>query len=300
MLKSWQKILPLFFLGPVLLLALAESGKRTEPEVIFSHRYHVEDMGVECEMCHKPVGESKTGSDDLLPEKDVCLECHEVESCELCHSDTENPRAIERVIGYSPKFNHEIHIKKKVTCEHCHAGVAVSESSATEHVPPMDPCMSCHDGTQADKSCILCHEHPRGKLPPDHVFPVWKSQHGDDARLDDAASCMLCHERNDCQQCHQGDNLLPRIHSPGFQFNHGIEVRTARSECTACHENRSFCIECHRIQQVYPRSHQLGAWVSQERGGRHATQGRINIEQCTSCHEDEPDDSPVCAACHGM
>ena len=28
--------------------------------------------------------------------------------------------------------------------------------------------MTCHDGQTADKSCIVCHEDPDGKLPEDH------------------------------------------------------------------------------------------------------------------------------------
>ena len=300
MVKSWRKIIPALFVGPVLLLALAqpEGGGRTKPEVIFPHRYHIEEVGLECELCHAAAQESETGRDDLLPEKDACLECHDMDDCSKCHSDTENPMAIERVTDYSPKFNHAAHINKEVTCERCHTGISVSDSAVTEHLPAMEPCMACHDGVQADKSCILCHEHPRGKLPRDHVFPVWKIQHGDDARLDDGASCTICHEKNDCQVCHQGDNLLPRAHPLGFQFTHPIEVRSGRGECDACHEDRSFCIECHRLRQVYPRTHQLGSWVRPVGGGRHATQGRINIEQCAACHEDEPESSPVCTACH--
>jgi hypothetical protein len=90
------------------------------------------------------------------------------------------------------------------------------------------------------------------------------------------------------------------VHPLGFEYNHALEVRFARSECAACHEDRSYCIECHRLRQVYPRSHQLGAWVLPGTGGKHALQGRINIEECASCHEDEPQDSPVCTVCHGI
>ncbi|MBN2290721.1 MAG: cytochrome c3 family protein [Candidatus Glassbacteria bacterium] len=302
MAKSWRNILALLFLGPVLLLALgqAQSGRRARPELVFSHRLHVEEMGMECGLCHSRAEESRTGSDNLLPAMAACQECHDLESCGTCHSDTLNPRAVEQVTGYSPKFSHAAHLAKEVPCERCHAGVSVSDSAASEHLPAMEPCMACHDGIQAEKACILCHEHPRGKLPVDHVFPAWKTQHGDDARLDDAAACMLCHERNDCQQCHQGDNLFPRTHPLGFEFNHALEVRTARSECAACHEDRSFCLECHRMKQVYPRSHQLSSWAVPQAGGRHATRGKINIEECAACHGDDPEDSPVCAACHGI
>ncbi|MEA2062552.1 MAG: hypothetical protein U9P14_02535 [Gemmatimonadota bacterium] len=296
--NSWLKIISLCLLAPALLAALAAGG-RDKPELIFSHNLHVGDMGMECELCHAAAQESKTGLDNLFPEKDACLECHEIENCRICHSDTENPRSLGRIEDYSPKFNHALHLKKQIACERCHTGVPASDSSASEHIPAMEPCMGCHDGMEADNSCIVCHEHQRGKLPADHVFPAWKEQHGDEARFDNAASCRVCHAINDCQQCHQGDNLLPRTHRPGFEFNHGFEVRSGRGECAACHEDRSYCIECHRMRQVYPRSHQLGGWALEgDTGGRHAAQGRINIEQCAACHADEPDSGPVCATCH--
>ena len=283
--------------------ALLGSAQREKPEVIFPHSDHVEVMGMECEICHPGVAESRSGVDDHLPSKHGCAGCHDVEDtarCTLCHSSPDQPRSFARITGYSPKFNHAVHIEKEVSCAHCHGAVAKSDSSSTEHLPGMQACMGCHDGMQAQKDCILCHETAGGKIPVDHVSPLWVRQHGDDASLDDGQSCMVCHARNDCQECHQGDNLLPRVHPVGFQFKHAIEIRTGRSECAACHEQRSFCIECHTERNVYPLSHQRGSWATSlpGRGGRHAVQARINIELCAACHSDEPDSDPVCAACH--
>ena len=282
---------------------LLGSARLEKPEVKFPHAYHVEDMGMECEICHAEVAQSRSGLDDHLPGKDGCAECHDVEDtdlCTQCHNDPDEPRSFARIMSYSPKFNHAVHVEKEVSCAHCHGAVAKSDSSATEHLPGMEACMGCHDGMQAQKDCILCHESSRGKIPSDHVSPLWSRQHGDDASLDNGQSCTLCHARNDCQECHQGDNLLPRAHPPGFQFKHAIEIRTGRTECSACHEQSSFCIECHTERNVYPLSHQRASWAGTlpGSGGRHAVQARINIELCTACHSDEPDSDPVCAACH--
>ncbi|HUU26320.1 MAG TPA: cytochrome c3 family protein [archaeon] len=283
--------------------AVPGSTAREKPEIIFSHRLHTEDVGVECEVCHAKAGESKSGLDNLMPEKKVCLVCHEddVDKCEKCHRNKEKPRAIERITAYSPKFNHAVHLEKGAACERCHSGVSKSDSASTEHIPGMAVCMQCHDGIQAGKDCIICHEHPRGRLPEDHILPLWQKHHGDEARIDNGTACIMCHNRNDCQECHQGDNLSPRAHPPGFEYKHGIEIRTGRTECAACHEDRAFCIECHTERQVYPRSHQRASWANDipGSGGSHKIQALINIENCAACHTDEPDSDPVCAACHG-
>ena len=167
---------------------LLGSAQREKPEVIFPHAYHVEEMGMECETCHPGVAESRSGVDDHLPSKDACAECHDVEDtdlCQQCHSNPDQPGSFARITGFSPKFNHAVHIEKKLTCAHCHGAVAKSDSSFTEHLPGMQACMGCHDGMQAQKDCILCHETPGGKIPADHVSPLWIRQHGDDASLDD-------------------------------------------------------------------------------------------------------------------
>jgi hypothetical protein len=308
--NPWKLIL-LSVLGLFFLWAMVKGFTvKEKPEIIFSHRLHLEDVGLECEACHGKVSESKSGRDNLMPEKSTCLNCHHIEECSLCHSRPDGPTKLERFIDYSPKFSHAKHLNKDVparnplkdiTCERCHPGISLSDSSSSWHIPGMALCTSCHDGVQQTKDCIICHDHPRSKVPPDHILPVWKNQHGDDARMDNGASCKVCHERDDCQECHQGDNLLPRAHPPGFQFKHGIELRTGRTECAACHQDRSFCIDCHLTMQVYPFSHQRPNWTSQTPGvgGRHAAQALMNIETCAACHSDEPGSEPVCADCHG-
>lgn len=292
-------MLPVILAAPVLLTALGNApARREDAGVVFSHKLHL-DMGIECSNCHGKADSSLSGTDDLMPVRDNCLECHGEEDLKAWTTRADLPRMGRQVIDYSPKFNHSAHAKKEIACERCHAGLSQSDSSSTLHMPVMALCMSCHDGVQADKECSLCHEEPRGPRPADHKIPAWNKQHGDRARSD-AVSCTMCHARNDCQECHQGDNLLPRAHPVGFEFNHPLEVRSQRTDCNVCHEDRAFCIECHTQRQIYPRSHQRAAWASTaNHGGAHAVQARMNIEQCGACHEDDPSSQPVCAACHG-
>ncbi len=291
--------------------ALAVSSTGDETTLIFPHDLHVESMGIECGICHEGVAESTIGTDNLMPPMDACAECHDVEdedNCTMCHSDLENLDVYQRVEDFLPLFNHMVHVEQELDCELCHPGVGTSLEAGEHHLPGqeacpgMDMCMNCHDGLQAAKDCMTCHEESKNLLPPDHASALWIHQHGDDVKLDDGESCVMCHERNSCMECHEGDNLFygKRAHQPGYEFKHPLDVRSGRVECASCHESTSFCAECHHEENVYPRSHQRGLWASRNgTGGRHAIEARINLEQCASCHGEETEADPVCATCHG-
>ena len=204
-------------------VALSSIGDKTT--LIFSHDIHT-SMGIECESCHADVAESTSGTDNLMPAMDACAECHDVEDtdgCTLCHSDMENLDVYQRVVDYSPKFNHKVHVEAKLACDHCHVGVEKSDSAAATHLPGMEGCpgmemcMDCHDGLQAPKDCHTCHVEQKDLRPVDHANELWLQQHGDNAKMDDAQSCSMCHERNSCTECHQGDNIFfgQRPHPPG-------------------------------------------------------------------------------------
>ncbi len=301
--------------------AVAVSSTGSETTLIFPHDLHVEGMEIECEMCHQDVSESMSGRDNLIPGMDVCEACHDIEdtdNCTMCHSDMDNLDVYHRVEDFLPLFNHKVHLEQELDCTHCHSGVSASTNASDLHLPGtgtfpvMELCIECHNGMQAPEACTTCHlegrgriQEERGKIPADHTSSQWirHRQHGDDAKLDNAESCMACHQRSWCMECHQGDNLFfgNRPHPPGYQFKHPLDVRSGRTECTACHESTNFCAECHLEENVYPRSHQRGLWASRNgSGGRHAIEARINIEQCTSCHGEETDGDPVCAVCHGQ
>lgn len=196
-----------FFL---LIISYHSAVARKPPELIFSHAAHI-NMGIDCSQCHTRVDSSDKGTDSLLPVMDACRECHDIdeaETCGLCHSDAENPAALEPVIDYSPKFNHAAHISIGVECESCHEGISLSDSSSTVHLPLMDPCMACHDGETADRSCITCHEKPEGKYPEDHKPKEWTIDHVFEYSIDQGNSCKTCHTNEQCQRCHPDRDIL--------------------------------------------------------------------------------------------
>jgi hypothetical protein len=123
--------------------------------------------------------------------------------------------------------------------------------------------------------------------------------HATSARLDQA-TCETCHTQKDCQDCHSGDNVRPRTHRLNFEFDHALDARSNELECQSCHEDQTFCSSCHASEQVLPQNHSSSDWVLDAGlgGGRHAVEGRFDLESCIACHDDGAG-SPVCADCHG-
>ncbi len=66
-----------------------------EDNLLFSHKYHLVEEEMECVDCHAIAENSTTGFDDLMPNKEVCADCHEVEekeNCSTCHTNQINSR----------------------------------------------------------------------------------------------------------------------------------------------------------------------------------------------------------------
>ncbi|MFC1613710.1 hypothetical protein ACFL5K_00265 [Gemmatimonadota bacterium] len=55
---------------------------------------------VQCKACHSGSETSQKRSDNLLPSKETCEECHDVKetsACKDCHVDTDNPAGLEQI-----------------------------------------------------------------------------------------------------------------------------------------------------------------------------------------------------------
>ena len=83
-------ILGLFFIGMLSYLLFAQ-----DVELIFSHKYHAEEVEAECTDCHN-AGESALAADNLLPNMETCYNCHDEDAeCTVCHKDPQRDRIPE-------------------------------------------------------------------------------------------------------------------------------------------------------------------------------------------------------------
>jgi len=283
-------IVALIFFAIISVLLVAQ-----DVELIFSHKYHAEEVGASCSDCHK-ASESAKASDNLLPNMDGCYSCHdEDEECSKCHKDPDNAIVYPRITDFIAKFPHDKHAAKNITCEKCHEKVADSDNIMEKHLPKMAVCVECHKELTRDDYCYDCHAKKDKLKPATHDF-VWKSNHGVTAIADEDA-CETCHTKSSCLDCHKSDNLDRQVHPLNFVNNHGLYAKGNKENCYTCHEELAFCVDCHRKRMVMPRNHSFANWSNATTGGAHARAAQLDLDFCLSCHSDAQSD-PVCVICH--
>jgi len=286
-------------------LGLAANNVETDSGLIFSHKYHVEDEELECLDCHENVIESITGVDNLLPSKEVCADCHDVEeedqNCADCHTNPDDPKGSALVVNDDINFSHKKHYDEGKECEDCHEGIAEKETVLPYLIPDMVACMDCHETDNPSSQCMTCHTSEEDLLPLSHL-PNFAHSHGDLAQADamefsNDMSCQTCHSVDYCQTCHEGDNLDRFSHPLNYIVTHSLESRGKQKDCQSCHFEKQFCNDCHRDFNILPHNHVAG-WTNTipGDGGWHRIEAQNDLENCRSCHD--ADAEVVCSPCH--
>lgn len=169
------------------------------------------------------------------------------------------------------KFNHETHWRPidrvGVSCVSCHAVGAPTNTAPVEGLPredlmpPENVCHECHapgegdlgagDGmSQAPHHCATCHE---AVDKPDSHAVGWLDMHGDAAR-EGTASCLNCHTRATCTECHDRRQTAgQKVHDRSWLTVHGIAVRADPAACDTCHVQAE-CTTCHAASGGWGRN----------------------------------------------
>ena len=213
-----------------ILAALAFAAGVFAQDLEFSHKLHLAN-GLNCTFCHSAASSSRSESDSLLPQAELCLACHNGQTApEIDVSPLRDRSAVERLfwfnherhlelgnaapkiaaaldsgkyLGYPPDIRE--HLDTENSCVACHRGLdeAVSVDSKI-HLPGMSDCLVCHDSVDAPFSCEECHseqEHFTFR-PADHTREFVDAHSSGKADLDKVA-CQACHGRNfTCMGCH--------------------------------------------------------------------------------------------------
>ncbi len=267
-----------------------------ELELIFSHKYHAEEVSVACTDCH--LAETSTSpTDNLLPDMERCYTCHDKDNteCTICHKDPDNAIVYPRVTSYIAKFSHQKHSGETFNCETCHSGVNKSSDVQSKHISTMSQCVQCHENNAKGDYCYTCHNTSENLEPADHSL-AWEDEHGIVAGMA-KENCSVCHQLHKCDKCHEGDNLDRKVHRLNFVNNHGISAKGNKDNCLTCHEEQAFCMDCHSQRMVMPRNHSRANWSNTTTGGVHARAAKLDLDNCMSCHSNAVGD-PVCVVCH--
>ena len=261
-----------------------------EPDLIFSHKFHISEASAECSACHPNAETSTMGTDDLLPKETACMECHDKKTmdCKSCHKSGDNPILMKRIAEYSPKFNHAKHIEKGYKCMDCHEGIQDKNNPGNSHLPTMTKCMTCYETPEEITGCYKCHSNEETLKPADHN-ELWAANHGIFSESG-AVKCATCHSQSFCTECHLGENLLNTSHPPQFILTHSMSFIMKESDCIACHNSYENCIECHtKVNFVKPVDHNMD-WPK-----NHMTEAKMKADLCVVCHTEN---DQTCMRCH--
>jgi hypothetical protein len=303
----------------------------------FDHKQHLA-AGAECVTCHDAARASGSVKDRLLPGHEECESCHDIESarkgektdpaasCHTCHPGFDPtvrmaPAKVD-VPTANLRFNHKVHVDKKVECATCHGAMTDVQLASRQQLPKMATCFECHDGTVASKACATCHPtqpasgrlqltFPSGVLRPmqgnplglDHG-PRYEFTHGNRASVD-RQTCMSCHAESDCQSCHDALQKPLSVHPNDYLTLHPVQARQDTARCSSCHRMQSFCAACHERtgvgmdadRSLRPRNVKVhpdyNTWVEVPGPQHHGIVASRDLQQCASCHREES-----CMSCH--
>lgn len=146
--------------------ALLRPTEAVPQPIAFNHRRHVEDAGVECDVCHEHYS---TGQHSGLPALSLCLDCHDEPVTEEPEEQklrdlagAEDEVAFRKLFRLPDNvfYSHRRHVTiAGLECETCHGEIAATASPPPEpliHVT-MDFCLDCHERSGASDACTGCH-----------------------------------------------------------------------------------------------------------------------------------------------
>ena len=129
---------------------VTRQGQRADQPVPFSHRHHVEGLGLQCQYCHTSVEKSSYAG---IPPTKTCMNCHSqiwtnAPMLEPVRTSWETGQSIPWVRVHDLPdyvfFSHEIHVNKGIGCASCHGRVDEMPLMYAENTLQMEWCLNCH------------------------------------------------------------------------------------------------------------------------------------------------------------
>jgi hypothetical protein len=129
---------------------VTRQGQRADQPIPFSHKHHVEGLGLQCQYCHTTVEVSSYAG---IPPTKTCINCH---SQIWTNAALLQPVRDSWATGASIQwikvhdlpdyvyFNHEIHVNKGIGCASCHGLVDQMPLMYMENTLQMEWCLNCH------------------------------------------------------------------------------------------------------------------------------------------------------------
>jgi Cytochrome c7 and related cytochrome c len=159
---------------------VTRQGQRPDQPVPFSHKHHVQGLGLQCQYCHTTVEKSSYAG---IPPTRTCMNCHaQIWTNAQLLEPVRNSWYTGQSIAWTKVhdlpdfvyFNHSIHVNKGIGCETCHGRVDEMPLMYAQNTLQMEWCLDCHRNPSKNLRPTSEIYNMAWRNPaPDH--PVWCS-----------------------------------------------------------------------------------------------------------------------------
>ena len=163
---------------------VTRQGQRPDQPVPFSHKHHVQGLGVQCQYCHVSVEKSSYAG---IPPTKTCMNCHSQIWTNAAllepvrHSWATGESLVWTKVHDLPDyvyFNHSIHVNKGLGCASCHGRVDQMPLMYQQNTLQMEWCLNCHRDP-AKNLRPVSQAYNMAWAGPTKEKPVWCSVNGD-------------------------------------------------------------------------------------------------------------------------
>jgi len=129
---------------------VTRQGQRPDQPVPFSHKHHVQGLGLQCQYCHVTVEKSSYAG---IPPTKTCINCHAQiwTNAQLLQPVRESWASGQSLVWTKVHdlpdfayFSHEIHVNKGIGCASCHGRVDEMPLMYAQNTLQMEWCLDCH------------------------------------------------------------------------------------------------------------------------------------------------------------
>ena len=129
---------------------VTRQGQRADQPIPFSHKHHVEGLGLQCQYCHTQVEKAAYAG---IPPTKTCINCHaqiwtNAELLEPIRESWATGASIQWIRVHDLPdyvyFSHDIHVNKGIGCASCHGRVDEMPLMYAQNTLQMEWCLNCH------------------------------------------------------------------------------------------------------------------------------------------------------------
>jgi Cytochrome c7 and related cytochrome c len=129
---------------------VTKQGQRPDQPIPFSHKHHVEGLGLQCQYCHTQVEKAAYAG---IPPTKTCINCHaqiwtNADYLEPVRQSWATGASIQWIRVHDLPdfvyFSHDIHVNKGIGCASCHGRVDEMPLMYQQNTLQMEWCLNCH------------------------------------------------------------------------------------------------------------------------------------------------------------